>query len=1231
MSSEIIAKELEFSVGNIFKNKGTVASIAEKSAINCDAKRTSSPGKSGDDAGNSSLVNLYYFAVQHAFKQVDRQQVFKIEAETSKPTEYTALTYEHFKEIAPRLRDLIENMRNLNAHYMHTFDHIKESEILKDKRSAKIIPFLKESFRLAVVQSFINEAIGRATDESDQIGLALTKEQKSKIVAKCLADEKGIVDFLKTIFYQKLYAAPNGRNVSRQQNQNPKQDAKQKQEQDKISFIDGCWGASLEKAIDFILFVEAEKDFEWHLSKDGSASANGGGAIPIKAGKYLSFNAMLFLFSMFLYKNEANALIPKISGFKKNGTLEDQRKLNVFLFYAKKFGSQDINCEDKQLIYFRDIVQYLGKFPLAWSKALEGKETEALRKFKEAIYRQEINRQFPAFDNSNNADSEDFKRFALDYLFRKGAETKNTLWSDIITKDRKIIDVYMDIKKDKLYAKSYRNPKHYDYYVLKHLVDRYYKEKSNLVRLEAIDRQGAHKKKFNDPKNFTKLTNRIAHNLVIQSHARNRDRFLELGIRYLADVDYFGAEAQFKMYKYYRTLEQQEAHEKLDKKAKDKLKFKNGKEVEYRTYAESRKRYGEWDMPFVVENNAVFAKLQGEERPIAIHRDLMVCFLEDALYFSPKQQKESGQQQAERQASEASVQGEAKNRGLEILKSYFEALDGEKAAAIDVLIHQDTIDRETKSGFKKILPRRLLNRYLAAQQDEKNGYNKENSLRRILQQAEAQEERYEGLRAKAAALDAIQAANPMKNNTEKSREALFYDKNKGKNFKLTFIRKACNIMYFRDIYRQKSGQNGHHKQLHITQDEYNDFCKWMYAFDTVPYYKTRLTALFDSKGFFKNDEFREIIEASATLSDIYEKVKQKYSAWLALNESTVKKGKYDLASYDRLLNSGVRYINIWHFRQFAANKYWGRKNGKFVYRSLTNKKQLVSEYYAEKPTEKAQRKLWNSLKKSLHEDCLLYEMAIYYFNTDKTIKEREQKIRVHVKEILKAEFDLPQACKDAASYAVSVPIKNIDKWIELKKYSKTKNILKGLPIYLAINGGAKELKGIAKVFNDNKKIALSDFSKVNNHIINSQAKFTCCVMALEKFYIQNENLPIPEDGWLDIPAIPELRDYPDLKKPRNAAFHYDLLKNKTYQTVFTEIEKCFAQKEICKDLTIATLSPTHEEVLEVFLKKMRGDVFDKSIYYQADPYSRGKKADNKEIQKKALEEYLKEMQKKAAD
>ena len=80
MSSEIIAKELEFSVGNIFKNKGTVASIAEKSAINCDAKRTSSPGKSGDDAGNSSLVNLYYFAVQHAFKQVDRQQVFKIEA-----------------------------------------------------------------------------------------------------------------------------------------------------------------------------------------------------------------------------------------------------------------------------------------------------------------------------------------------------------------------------------------------------------------------------------------------------------------------------------------------------------------------------------------------------------------------------------------------------------------------------------------------------------------------------------------------------------------------------------------------------------------------------------------------------------------------------------------------------------------------------------------------------------------------------------------------------------------------------------------------------------------------------------------------------------------------------------------------------------------------------------------------------------------------------------------------
>jgi hypothetical protein len=92
---------------------------------------------------------------------------------------------------------------------------------------------------------------------------------------------------------------------------------------------------------------------------------------------------------------------------------------------------------------------------------------------------------------------------------------------------------------------------------------------------------------------------------------------------------------------------------------------------------------------------------------------------------------------------------------------------------------------------------------------------------------------------------------------------------------------------------------------------------------------------------------------------------------------------------------------------------------------------------------------------------------------------------------------------------------------------------------------------------------------------------------------------------------------------RDEAFHFDLPLNKSYRDLFTEIEKRFAQ-EINKGWTIETLPCMHRKVMEVFLEKMRNDIFDKSTVYQMNEYK--KKKDIEETRKKALENYLKELQ-----
>jgi hypothetical protein len=134
------------------------------------------------------------------------------------------------------------------------------------------------------------------------------------------------------------------------------------------------------------------------------------------------------------------------------------------------------------------------------------------------------------------------------------------------------------------------------------------------------------------------------------------------------------------------------------------------------------------------------------------------------------------------------------------------------------------------------------------------------------------------------------------------------------------------------------------------------------------------------------------------------------------------------------------------------------------------------------------------------------------------------------------------------------------------------------------------------------------------------------MMALEEFYIRKNKLLVPPDkNRLDISDITGLNtDYPELKKMRDTALHFDLPMNETYHSFFTDnIEKQFA-KEIDKTWTCDTLPNMHRNVLSVFLDKMRNDIFDKSKIYTE---GKGKKVDVRKTEDEALKKYFKELSK----
>jgi hypothetical protein len=1080
-TNEFCEYNQQSSFKKIFDFKGEIAPIAEKAHRNLEVKTKNEI---------NLLQRVHYFAIGHTFKQLDKEALFKheLDSETQKKHPTAFLSLQSFDQpFCDELKVLVGNLRNLNSHYIHSFEKIKT-----DQLSERMKTFVAESFELAVIQTCYNETV-------ELTKTSLTFEAFSK---QSDLDRK-LVQFLCDKFY------PVGN--------------KESYPDDYLEYRTMFRTMKKQEAIDALLFAEVDTDYDWKLFGEHPV-------FTITAGRYLSFYGCLFMLSMFLYKSEANQLISKIKGFKRNELKEEQSKRDIFTFFAKKFSSQDIDSEENHLVKFRDLIQYLGKYPVAWNKEIELEpENPVLAiRLKMAIIDLEIDRSFP--------------QYAGNIRFRVFA--KYTIWGKrFLGKAIEKEYIQQSFTSQEMEDFSYEintSPKlkgeHLKLADLESRTSTYTNFKQQQRNGKEIDKTKEKIKEIENEPNpvLEKLKKRIEANLLYVSYGRNQDRFMEFAARYMAEKHYFGSDAQFKLYRFYTTAEQNEAMEQLEdrlsKKEFDKLKFHHGKLTEYTTWTAHHGRYPEWDMPFVVESNAIPVKLTlgaAGEKTVSIQRDLMGYLLEHALYTD-----------------------DTEGAGQRLISEYY-AHHKHDFDKLKANLGTEPIAPEQKADYKKLLPRRLVNNYCPPQEST---ISNESPLQRVLSKALQSEERYSKLTNKAK---------------QENRYDDFVKHNKGKQFKLQFVRKAWHLMYFRESYDQQASYSGHHKRFHITRDEFNDFSRFLFAFDEVSAYKDFLRKMLDEKGFFSNEAFKTLFEQGRSLDELYNKTKQAYQRWLESGqEREVNTEKYTLARYADLFADAMFYINLSHFTGFLRSKgLFGGKQGAMKYASLENVQYLIADFYMAERFDKAAhqnaKKLFNQLQAAKREDTLVYEMAMRYLQHEPQIV---QTAKANVREIMNKtlEFNITDA-NGRYVYTLTVPFKQLESFETLIRHKEEQessefksSFLANLAGYLEKVKIEKDVKEVYERFR-NKKLSFDDLGKVNNHLISASIKFTRQALTLEHYFIFKKQQLIVHENWITIDEIPDLRAYFS-KKERNKAFHFSI-PDQSYRMLTEKIEKTFAANE----------------------------------------------------------------------
>jgi hypothetical protein len=1076
--------------GIFFWNKGNIAPIAEKANENFLRKKQSSVNIKG---------RIHYFAVGHAFKNIEAKEIFAYQLNKEQirqePSRFLSLQQNFFDEnFCKQLEIVINNIRNVNSHYVHVFDFLElgiikneSSGIKTENEAGKLVLFLKESFELAAINAFVN-----------------IKKISYAEFFKDVTSPQQFVAFLGKIFY------PN----------------KDLQKEERAAFTK----LSKEKALERLLFIDVPEDFEWLLSENYPI-------FTIKKGQYLSFYACLFLLSMFLYKGEAVHLISKIKGFKRSDGLKFQSKRNLFTFFSKKFSSQDVDSEEQHLVRFRDIVQYLNHYPTVWNQELEQHSRSNMSKLlQNKIVEMEIERLYPeclSFDSD---------------------------------KDRFIL-----YAKYKLFEEQYPDETNFSV--------------EEINKFSDIITQSSELKEKQHP-DVDKLKDRLAKNVFFLSYGRNQDRFMEFATRFLAENNYFGEDARFKMYKFYTTEEQKvylkEKKKTLTKKEYDKLKYHQGKLVHNITYAEHLNRDREWDIPFVIENNSIQVIVtlkEGLEQTVIVQRNLMIYLLEDA--FCAKTLNSAGKHL--------------------FLKYYFlHKKDFEEYKKI--LETNSSLTVVQKTQFAKLLPKRLLHHYLPANQNNVPEYT---ALQLILVEAKRQEERYE---------------KRLEDAKKRDTEADFLRKNKGKQFKFRFLRKAWQLMYFKSVYLKNTREYGHHKRFNITKEEFNDFSRWMYAFDEVPAYKKNLAELFERKNFFTQVEFKALFESGQSLNCFYEKTKILYKKWLEVQEQAKDENKYQLEHYKHIWdNSSLLFINVSHFIKYLEHeKRLNRDNcGIIQYKVLVNIPYLIGEYYYTDKLSKDEYKccgtLYNKLRTAKLEDALLYEMAMYYLKIDKTVVPQAKN---NIRDILSEDviFDIMDD-QNNHLYNLCIPFNKIDSFVELKdskKKSDTNDFKSSFLIkikdYLPKVKDLTDVKLLYESVENEKKLNYEDLNTLNNHLINNSIKFTKVEMELERFYIAKERpkLYISKNRTVNCYCISlktdwlnDLYDFDKSQKTRetrNSAFHFDI-PDDSYATILSEIELNFIRKEISSNNLSCwdDLVESKKKICNVFLRTLHHKLFKRNL------------------------------------
>jgi len=1110
-----------------FEFKGNVAPIAEKANRNFNIK-------------NLNPINtqqrLHYFAIGHVFKSIDTEKIFTVlldeVAKVKKPTKFSALQNTEFTFIN-ELKCLMSDIRNINSHFIHDFEKIKIDSIDKN-----IIEFLKQSFELAVLQTCMDE-----------------KNINYEEFTGGGNPEKEIVDFLCDKFYPKI---DNSKDLSEHQ-----------------KLISDFKKKSKDEAINEILFINVSSDYNWNIFETHTV-------FKISKGKYLSFEACLFLLAMFLYKGEANQLISKIKGFKRNDDNKFMSKRNLFTFFSKKFSSQDIDSEENHLVKFRDLVQYLNHYPTVWNKYLElGSNNPIMtERLKEKIIELEIKRCFPELASNSS-----FNQFAINYIFKNGKIIEcenNNIYLDIINKNDEVRKIYFSIKNNEFNRSEFKDNS-FKMFALKYVVKEYYKE--NKAYADYLTKQIKDKEKTFDEELITnkkveKLKKQISQNLNFIFYGRNQDRFMEFATRYLAETGYFGKDAKFKMYEFFTTDEQIEEIDRLkrtiSKKEFDKLKFHQGKLVHCSTYADHIAKYKNWDTPFVVENNAVQLTVcfdNGQRKILSIQRNLMPYFLEDALYNMQNDKIEGA--------------------GKILIENYYNYhKEGFEKSRL-TLKQNDTISLLEKATFKKILPKRLLHRYSPAVQ---NNLPEHSTYKQILTKTKEAEERYVKLLEKAK---------------KDGYEEDFLKRNKGKQFKLRFIRKAWNILFFKDHYLKQVQFSGHHRRFNISREEFNDFSKWMFAFDETPKYKDYLMILFEQKGFLEISNFRTLFVNSSSLDGLYGKTKAIYEGWMQNNNTNEKNpDKYSLKNYEKFFTDELFYINVSHFIAYLdiINKIRRNEKGGIIYPCLENEKHLITEYYYKVKLEENElkncKKLFNKLMSAKLEDALLYEISMYYLGIDNTIV---QKARTNVTNLLNQ--DVVFNINDANSnhlYDLSIPFNKIDSYVELIKHkedqendkkNKKTSFLGNMPSYI-VNVICKETKNkescsICNKYINFKKLDFDDLNKINNHILSNSVKFTQVALSFEEYFIFNEKKSIIKNNRIDVDEFSFWNAYfSDSGLTRKKAFHFGVPKE-SYDDIIARMENKFVKEQIRPSLPLDynSFNKQQKSICDALLKSIHSSYF----------------------------------------